>query len=266
MENKELISIIMPAYNAAKTIDEAIGSVLEQTYPHWELVVVDDGSGDGTLKKLSAYARADQRIRVLANEQNIGASQTRHKAVEAARGRWLAFLDSDDLWNREKLEKQVALQTEKNANLVFTGSAFITDEGEPIDWYLPAPRQVSYRQLLKQNVVSNSSVLVRKELFLKNEVLGGNMHEDFACWLRLLQSGEIAYGIDEPLLIYRLSATSKSGNKVKAAVMNWNAYRAAGLSVPEAVYYMCWYTVKGLLKYRNLRKGAKTCPPVPVVQ
>lgn len=258
MTESEIISIIMPAFNAAKTIDQAIGSVLCQTYPHWELVVVDDCSKDDTLKKILQYAQQDSRIRVLVNEQNSGASYTRHKAIETARGEWLAFLDSDDAWKNDKLEKQVALQRQTKGKLIFTGSAFMNAEGNPIEWYLHAPVQIGYRKLLKQNLVSNSSVLVHKLTYLQYEVIGNNMHEDFACWLRLLRSGEVAYGIDEPLLIYRFSAESKSGNKLKAAKMNWNAYRAAGVNRVAAAYYMCWYTWNGLMKYGRLKKKNKS--------
>ena len=254
MTENEKISIIMPAFNAVKTIDKAIGSVLCQTYPYWELIVVDDCSKDGTLQKLTEYAQQDSRVRVLVNEQNSGASYTRHRAVEVAQGEWLAFLDSDDAWKSDKLEKQVALQKQTKGKLIFTGSAFMDAEGDPIEWYLHAPAQIGYRKLLKQNLVSNSSVLVHKATYLQHEVIGNNMHEDFACWLRLLRGGEVAYGIDEPLLIYRLSATSKSGNKFKAAKMNWNAYRAAGVSRAAAIYYMCWYIWNGLLKYGSLKK------------
>ncbi len=257
MEDNELISIIMPAYNAGKTVELAIESVLKQTYPYWELLVVDDCSKDDTLVKLYRLAAQDSRIQVLVNEKNSGASQTRHRAIKAARGQWLAFLDSDDAWAGDKLEKQVALQKQTKGKLFFAGSAFMNAEGESIDWYLHAPAQIGYRKILKQNIVSNSSVLVHKQTYLQNEVVGSNMHEDFACWLRILRSGEIAYGIDEPLLIYRLSAASKSGNKLKAAKMNWNAYRAADINVFEAAYYMGWYCVNGLLKYRQLRKGAE---------
>lgn len=257
MEDKELISIIMPAYNAGKTIDLAIESVLQQTYPHWELIVVDDCSEDDTWQKLLQYTQKDRRIRVLQNEQNSGASKTRHMAVETAQAQWLAFLDSDDAWAADKLEKQVRLQQQTKGKLLFTGSAFMDAEGAPINWYLHVPARIGYRKLLKQNLVSNSSVLVHKATYLQHEVIGDDMHEDFACWICLLRSGEFAYGIDEPLLIYRLSTNSKSGNKVKAAKMNWNAYKAAGVNVFAAVYYMIWYCINGLLKYRRLSKGAE---------
>ena len=121
-----------------------------------------------------------------------------------------------------------------------------------MDWILHVPEKIEYRQLLKQNLISNSSVLIKKELYEKYSALGDDMHEDFACWLQVLKRGNIAYGVDEPLLTYRLSAKSKSGNKLKAAKMNWKTYRAVGLNALQAFYYMIWYTVKSLMKYKNL--------------
>jgi teichuronic acid biosynthesis glycosyltransferase TuaG len=174
--------------------------------------------------------------------------------VEAAKGRWLAFLDSDDAWAPDKLQKQVALQKERRAKLVYTGSAFMDAEGNRLEWVLHVPTQIGYRKLLKQNLVSNSSVLILKECYQRYEVMGDGMHEDFACWLKLLRSGETAHGIDEPLLIYRLSPSSKSGNKLRAAKMNWNSYRAVGMDVFEASYYMVWYAINGIRKYKHLKK------------
>lgn len=249
----ELISIIMPAYNAEKTLARAVCSVLAQTYPHYELIIIDDRSQDGTLAMAEEFAARDGRIRVISNEENSGASMTRHRGVKNARGEWLAFLDSDDAWAADKLEKQMALQNKLNAQLIFTGSAFMDQDGTTKGWIMHVPEKIGYRKLLKQNLVSNSSVLIRKNCYLEHEVVGDNFHEDFVCWLRLLRSGQIAYGIDEPLLIYRLSPNSKSGNKLKAAKMNWNAYRAVGLNVLESAYYMVWYTVNSLKKYRNLK-------------
>lgn len=250
-ETEELISIIMPAYNAEKTLAQAVTSALAQTYQNFELLIIDDCSTDST----SALARSfrDSRIRVLTNEANSGACHTRHHGAAQARGRWLAFLDSDDLWAPDKLEKQLRLQKERSADLVFTGSAFISADGTPKNWTLHVPETIGYRKLLKQNLISNSSVLVRREKFLECECLCEGLHEDFVCWMRILKGGALACGIDEPLLIYRLSPTSKSGNKLKAAKMNWRAYRAAGLTVPDAAWNMVFYTVNSLRKYRHLK-------------
>lgn len=235
----------------------AVESVLKQTYQNLELIIVDDASKDKTVEIAQRYAENDNRVRVICNKKNVGVSKTRHRAVDAARGQWLAFLDSDDAWKEDKLEKQIDLQRKKNGKLIFTGSAFMDEEGHTIDWILHAPQEICYRKLLKQNLISNSSVLVEKQIYQQYEAIGDDMHEDFACWIKILRSGTKAFGIDEPLLIYRISGKSKSGNKLKAAKMNWNTYRAVGMNVFFAGYYMIWYTINGLKKYSQLKKSEK---------
>lgn len=248
-----MISIIMPAYNAENTLEYAVRSVLAQTYQDFELIIINDCSKDETPRLIQKLIRKDTRIRTLTNEKNSGVSISRHRGVEAAKGEWLAFLDSDDAWTPDKLDKQVALQKKTAAKLLFTGSAFMTADGRTIDAILHVPEQIGYQKLLKQNLISNSSVMIQKTLYQKHESVDDNMHEDFTCWLKVLRNGEMAYGIDEPLLIYRLSPTSKSGNKIKAAKMNWNTYRAIGLNVFQAAYYEVWYGINGLLKYWKLK-------------
>lgn len=249
-----LVSVIMAAYNAEKTIEQSINSVLNQTYPDVELLVVDDYSQDRTVKLVENIMARDNRVRLIYNKENSGVSYTRKHGLEEAKGAWIAILDSDDIWAPEKLEKQIILQKKMNADLLFTGSAFMDSDGQPIDWYLHAPSEVTYRHLLKQNVLSNSSSLVRKELYEKHYAVGDGMHEDFAVWLGILKEGKKAYGVDEPLLTYRIAKSSKSGNKIKAAKMNWNTYRYIGLNPLSAFYYECWYVVKGLMKYKNLKQ------------
>lgn len=249
-----LVSVIMAAYNAEKTIEQSINSVLNQTYPAVELLVVDDYSQDRTVKLVENIMARDNRVRLIYNKENSGVSYTRKHGLEEAKGAWIAILDSDDIWAPEKLEKQIILQKKMNADFLFTGSAFMDSDGQPIDWYLHAPSEVTYRHLLKQNVLSNSSSLVRKELYEKYYAVGDGMHEDFAVWLGILKEGKKAYGVDEPLLTYRIAKSSKSGNKIKAAKMNWNTYRYIGLNPLSAFYYECWYVVKGLMKYKNLKQ------------
>lgn len=256
-ENFGLISIIMAAYNAEKTIGHSISSVLDQTYPNFELLVVNDCSTDGTEKLVESFAAKDSRVHLISNEKNSGVSYTRKHGLEEAKGDWIAILDSDDAWAPEKLEKQIALQEKTNADLLFTGSTFVDADGQPISWYLAAPAEVTYRRLLKQNILSNSSALVRKELYAKHYASGDGMHEDFAIWLSILKEGRKAYGVDEPLLIYRIAKSSKSGNKFKAAKMNWNTYRYVGLNVAETIYYEAWYMVKNVIKYTNLNMTSK---------
>ncbi len=250
IQNNPKISIIMAAFNAEKTITEAIDSVLMQTYSNWELLVINDCSEDDTAALVASYS--DPRIYLLQNEKNSGVSISRKKGMEAANGEWIAVLDSDDAWTSDKLEKQIELARETGAELIFTGSAFMDDDGNPIDWQLHVPTTLPYRELLKQNLVSNSSVLVKTDLYRKHYAIGDGMHEDFAIWLGITREGKDAYGIDEPLLIYRLTKSSKSSNKIKAAKMNWKTYRYVGLNPVAAAYYMCWYIVRSIRKYKNL--------------
>lgn len=248
-----MVSIIMAAYNAEKTIVAAIESVLQQTFRDWELLIVNDASTDATGRIAQAYAEQDARIKSIKNEKNSGVSQTRLHGLQEATGQWIAILDSDDAWAPQKLEKQIALQKKTGAELLFTGSAFMDVEGKPMSAYLPAPEKIGYKQLLKQNVISNSSALVKKELYQKYYACKDTMHEDFAIWLQILKNGRMAYGVNEPLLIYRVDKKSKSGNKLKAAKMNWNTYRYVGLDFWQALYYECWYTANGLRKYKKLK-------------
>ncbi|WP_448863835.1 glycosyltransferase family 2 protein [Dorea sp.] len=248
-----MVSIIMATYNAEKTLAQAIESVLNQTFSNFELLVIDDCSTDRTVELIKAFMIKDSRVRLLVNKENKGVSFTRKHGLDEAKGKWIAILDSDDEWLPEKLEKQIALQRRRNADLIFTGSAFMDSNGKRINWNLHVPEEITYRQLLKQNVISNSSALVRKELYERYYVMGDKMHEDFAIWLRILKEGRKAYGLDEPLLIYRISKSSKSGNKIKAAKMNWNTYQYIGLSLCETFFYECCYIMKSLMKYRNLK-------------
>lgn len=255
MMKEPLVSVVMPAYNCKQYVEQAVRSVQEQSCGNWELIIVDDCSTDGTFSLLSALAEQDERIRVFRNPVNAGAGMTRNHGVAQAKGTWVAFLDSDDLWTADKLEKQLALLRRiPEAGLLYSGSAFITSVGRPLDYVLHVPEKIDRKELLKQNLISCSSTLVRRDLLLKYPMSGDkHIHEDFVVWLNILQEIDFAYGIDEPLLIYRRAENSKSGNKLKAACMNWNAYRRSGLSVPQAIWYMGWYAARGIRKYRNLK-------------
>ena len=248
-----LVSVIMAAYNAENTIRQAIVSVLKQSYKNLELLVIDDCSLDSTAEIVNNMAVRDGRIKLICHQENMGVSYSRRHGVEQAKGDWIAILDSDDRWVLNKLEKQIQMQKVKNAELLFTGSAFIDEKGKGIRWHLHVPQEVGYKKLLKQNIISNSSVLVKKSLYKKFCVVNDDIHEDFAVWLSITKSGRKAYSIDEPLLIYRLAKTSRSGNKLYSARMNWNTYRYMGLNIGKACYYMAWYMVNGVLKYHNLR-------------
>ena len=251
------VSVIMPLYNGADYVIDAVKSVLAQTYRNFELILIDDCSKDDGLMRVKKTF-ADERIRCFVNQENKGVAYTRNYGVSQAKGKWIAFLDSDDLWDRYKLEKQMKLVSDfPQVKLCFTGSGFITETGEGYDYILHVPERITLKEVLKQNLISCSSVLVDKDLYMKYPMPEiGKMHEDFASWIGILRETGCAYGIDEPLLKYRITSGSKSGNKIKAAMMNWNTYRYVGLNLFEAIYYMIIYSIRSLKKYRSIKRSS----------
>lgn len=248
----KLVSVIMPTYNAERLIAASIQSALNQSYKSWELIIIDDCSTDRTADIIKGFS--DTRIHYYKCDKNLGVAQARNLGISRANGEWIAFLDSDDIWEPTKLEKQIGF-IEKNdrAKLVFTASSFINENGDRLDYILPAPEIVTAKELLKQNVLSCSSVLIAKEYILKIPFPSSKtLHEDYVAWLKILDEIDVAYGINEPLLIYRMSPNSKSGNKLKAANMQWNAYKEYGLNPLERIYYTFFYVSNGIKKYRKL--------------
>lgn len=247
------VSVIMAAFNAEKTVVQSAESVLAQSFGDLQLIIVDDCSTDNTSELVRALAAADDRITVIRNEENKGIIYSRNRAVEAAEADWIAICDSDDLWTEDKLEKQLARQRETDASLIYTGSSFIDADSNPMKWSMNVPESIGYRKLRYQNVISNSSVLVDKSLFIKYRTSDDRVHEDYACWLRMLMNGIKACGVDEPLLIYRVSKGSRTGNKLKSAIRTWRTYRYVGMDLFECICSMSGYTVKSLIKYIRMK-------------
>lgn len=248
-----LVSVVMPVFNVERYIGEAAASVAAQTYENWELLIIDDCSDDGTAEIIASFD--DPRIKVLRNEKNRGTSYSRMRGISEAKGEWIAFLDGDDRWDPAKLEKQIGrMSLTEEPVLLFTGSAFMTDDGKMLDYVMEVPEKITYEELLKQNLISCSSVLVKKDVIRKYPFPDIPLiHEDFAVWLGILKEVKYAYGVNEPLLIYRLAKNSKSSNKWKAAGMNWNTYRYVGVPLLTAVCSMASYTLRGLKKYSRLK-------------
>lgn len=247
------VSVIMPAYNAERTIRDSIESILHQSFRDFELIVIDDGSRDGTKEIVEKLAAGDSRIRFLQNEKNSGVSYTRNRAVSLAEGEWIAFLDSDDQWLPEKLEKQLAL-AEQHPDMVlcYTASSFISDDGKPYGYVMEAAERMSYKMLLKKNLISCSSVMIRSSVMKGVKMPSDKMHEDYFVWLTVVREFGVAYGINEPLLVYRLSANSKSSSRIKSAKMLYNSYRAVGYFPVTAGWFTLRYTLHSVSKRRNI--------------
>lgn len=248
----DLISIVMPAYNCEKIIAESIDSVIRQTYQNWELLVLDDGSKDNTLQIINEFAGKDSRIKSLPNEVNKGVSATRNRGIELAKGSWIAFLDSDDIWEPSKLEKQIEIAGKKSADFLFTGASYINEDGEPYKGIFEVPEEVTYKKLRNQNVISCSSVLIKKKYFENIKMEKDEMHEDYAVWLRVLKLGVTAHGVNEPLLIYRISKNSKSGNKLKTVKMTYKVFRFVGINPVGSTYFMIRHVLASVGKYRKI--------------
>ncbi|HFU4234897.1 TPA: glycosyltransferase family 2 protein [Streptococcus suis] len=250
--NKALVSIVMPAYNCEKYVVEAINSILAQTYRNWELLVLDDGSKDNTLRIIEEFSQKDSRIKALPNGKNMGVSATRNRGIELASGEWIAFLDSDDMWKPEKLEKQFEIVEKEAAEFLFTGSSYINEEGEAYKEIFEVPEKITYKKLRNQNVISCSSVLVKKKYFEHIKMEKDEMHEDYAVWLRILKTGVTAFGVNEPLLIYRISRNSKSGNKMKTVKMTYKVFRFVGINPFGSAYFMLRHVIASVGKYKRI--------------
>lgn len=249
-----LVSVVIPAYNAEKYISYALDSVLMQTYTEYEIIVVDDCSTDGTFEIVKEYADEYPNIKLYRNQKNSGVSYSRNFGVSVACGAYIAFLDSDDMWEKEKLQKQVEmLEVHPDTALLFTASSFIDSDGNLMKYILNVPEKIDYKTLLKQNIISCSSVMVKKTYMTEIKMQSDKMHEDFAVWLKILQRESFAYGINEPLLKYRLLNNSKSSNKLNAAKMNWRVYRYVGVGFFKSIYYMLHYVVRSIKKYSLLK-------------
>lgn len=253
-----MVSVIMPAYNAEKTIKEAVSSVISQTEKDWELIVVDDGSIDNTAEILTKLSLEDKRIRFLKNDKNRGVCYTRNKAISLAEGEWIAFLDSDDIWFPKKLQKQLELAKKyPDMAICYTASDFMNEKGEKFDYILEAVEMTDYNLLLKRNLLSCSSVMLRSSIMKNIKMPDDRLNEDYYTWLKVLGSGEIAYGINEPLITYRLSSNSRSSNRIKSAKMLFNTYRAVNFSTLIALFLVFRYTFYSISKRHNIYKSTK---------
>lgn len=218
-----LVSIVMPAYNAVEFLAESVRSAQQQTYRNWELLLIDDASSDGTLQLAHEFARDEPRIRVAALPENGGVANARNAGIAMARGQYLAFLDSDDLWLPNKLEAQLSFMRASNVGFCFSSYRRFNLETSRSTFVL-APRRIGYPQLLTGNPIGCLTVVLDRTK-LPPFAMPPVPHEDYVTWLGLLKQGHFAYGIQEELARYRITPHSLSGKKMKSAGWTWNIYR-----------------------------------------
>jgi teichuronic acid biosynthesis glycosyltransferase TuaG len=202
----------MPAYNAAKFIAAAMDSVIDQSFPDWELLITDDGSTDATRSIVCEYGAADARIRLFENRMGKGPAAARNNSMRQANGKYVAFLDADDQWKPEKLSRQIAFMEEKGGDFVYAGYDHIDVHGHFLKT-IEVPESITYRALLRRNVIATATVLFRRSAFSCLEMPDFPRAQDFALWLKLLREIDCAYGIQDSLALYR--ATPNTGNRRK---------------------------------------------------
>jgi len=244
-----LVSIVTPAFRAAGYIAETIKSVRDQTYPNWEMLIVDDCSPDNTLEVAQTAASGDPRIRILRQERNGGPAAARNRGLADARGEWIAFLDSDDLWLPQKLEQQLRFHKAAGAKISYTEFRRISADGAAMGSRVRVPARLNYRSLLGNTAIATSTVLIDRSKsgpFVMKKVY----YDDFVCWLDILRGGGEAVGLREDLMRYRVMQASVSRNKKKSAREVWRIYRETlGLSPLSAAWYFGRYAMNGALKY-----------------
>lgn len=226
MTDIPLVSVVTPAYNAEKFITQCHESVAAQSITSWEHIIVDDASSDRTVEVVEALARKDPRVRVCGLETNEGPSNARNAAIKLARGRYIAFLDCDDRWLPNKLEKQLAFMREHDAAFCFTSYKVVDETGVPLQ-DVRVPRHLNYQQFLRGSIIGCLTVIYDREKLGLRLMPPGRSREDYALWLSILKEGHVGHGLDAPLAIYCRRRNSLSGNWPKMLVHNWRALKIA---------------------------------------
>lgn len=248
---QELVSIIVPVHNAGAYIEKTIETVKAQTYRQWELLLVDDCSTDDSRQKIRSFMQEDSgQIRLIEKKHNEGAAEARNTGIEAARGRYVAFLDADDLWMPDKLSKELAFMKERQAAFVFTAYEFGDRDGTGTGKIVSVPSELTYFKALSRTVIFTTTVLLDtgrtgRDLIRMPDIKS----EDTATWWKILRNGFTAYGLNEVLAIYRRPANSLSSNKLEAIRRIWNLYRRQEhLSFIYSLYNLFFWALRATLR------------------
>lgn len=233
-----LVSIIMPCYNAEQYVAQSIESVLAQTYDNWELLITDDVSTDKSVEILTQYCTKDDRINVLVPDYHQGIARTRNMSISRAKGRFVAFLDNDDLWKPDKLEKQIAYMLENKIGFTYTSYELIDAEGRPKNKVIKTQGVIDYKKYLRNTIIGCGTVVVDRQLVGHISMPINDTSDDMALWLNILRQGFKAYPLKDVYQQYRVTGKSASSNKFKASRDVWHVYREnEGFSIIKSAYY-----------------------------
>jgi teichuronic acid biosynthesis glycosyltransferase TuaG len=252
------LSVVIPIHNAEKTIEEALSSVVSQHLPEnftAEIILVDDQSTDNSMKKATEFLENKGfSFKALATEHQSGPGGARTLGVKNSSADLIAFIDSDDIWAEDKLLKQLEALKNSNAVMCSTGREFLNADGTHTGVTVGVKPVVTYKDLLKTNSISLSSVVIKREALLKYPMTSDtSVHEDYICWLKVLKEYGTCVGIDEPLLYYRKSDTQVSAGTGKTAVKHLKSLRQAGINPFMSVIYFVSYAVNGVIKHKGFK-------------
>ena len=242
-----IVSVIVPAYNCTQFIAQALDSALIQDVP-MEIIVINDCSRDNLDSFMERYQKYPQ-IRYLKNKKNMGVAETRNRGVSLARGKYIAFLDADDYWEKDKLKKQLKLIQEKDAVICSTARELMNPDGTLTGYIIPVKTEFTFRDLRFQNQINCSSVLMKTEVAREFPMHHDDSHEDYLMWLEVLEKYGKGYAINEPLLKYRVSSKGKSGPKWNSAKMTYRTYKYMGFGFFRTALYFFNYAFHGIRKY-----------------
>jgi len=255
VDDRPTISIVTPTFNSQQFIDETIESVVNQTFPDWELILVDDGSTDSTVDHVKRWESEDPRIHLIENERNLGPGPSRNKAVDISRGRYVAYLDSDDVWLPSKLHTQLKHMQAHDAIFSFTSYEIMDEKSNDLGRQVIAPPELSYEELLQNTVIGCLTVVIdsdRSPPLLMPDIPS---RQPLVLWLKILRETGPAFGIDEILARYRVRAGSISSDKVQAAKQVWRVYREyEHLALPTALRYFLSYAFRSGFRNIGLRR------------
>ena len=226
--NNDLVSIVIPVYNASKVISETIRTIQNQTYKNWEAIFVDDCSQDESISIIKKFQKDDERIKLFVMKENKkNPAYPRNYGIKKAKGKYLCFIDADDLWDKDKLEKQVKFMKEKDVGFSYTSYEFADSNGIATGKKVIAKEKLSYKACLKNNIISTITVMFNLEKIDKDLISMPPLKyvEDTATWWKILRNGYTAYGIKDVFSYYRRMPNTSSSNKIKALKSLWNLYR-----------------------------------------
>ena len=247
--NEPLVSIITPVYNAERFLSDTIKSVQNQTYKNWEILLIDDCSKDNSAQIIKEFQKYDNRIKYIKLKKNSGASVSRNEGIRNAKGRFIAFVDSDDIWKPEKLEIQIKYMLKENLGFTFTSYRYMKENGELTNKIAKAPSKINYNGLLQDTIIGCSTVVIDKDIVDYFEMPLVRRGQDTATWLQILRKEKYAYGIEQDLVNYRLVGESLSSNKIIALKRTWNTYRnVEKLGLLKSSYVFCFYVFNAIKK------------------